>query len=288
VIEAGSCELVHDVICPVPAAVTLEMLGFPREDWPRLSGTFHAVASVRHGTPEFDRAVEDMAWVAGRVHEEVEDRRRSPREDGLSFIVTHQIEGGPIDDRDAEGLAFMAIAGGVDTTTALTASALVHLSRFPQHRQVLIDRPELIDSATEEFLRLYPPARTHARTVVTDVEMGAARLRSGDRVLLSEAAACRDPQAFDGPDEFVVDRFPNRHIAFGVGMHRCPGSHLARAEFKETLRQLLVRMPDLVVDLDGVVEYPNWAVIGGWAKIPATFTPGSRVLDAGQGPGGEG
>jgi cytochrome P450 len=288
VIEAGSCELVHDVICPVPAAVTLEMLGFPREDWGRLSGTFHAVASVRHGTPEFEQAVEDMAWVSGRVHEELEDRRRSPRGDGLSFIVTHEIEGGPIDDRDAEGLAFMAIAGGVDTTTALTASALVHLSRFPEHRQLLIDRPDLIDSATEEFLRLYPPARTHARTVVRDVEVGGARMCGGDRVLLSEAAACRDPQAFDGPDEFVADRFPNRHIAFGVGMHRCPGSHLARAEFKETLRQLLVRMPDLVVDLDGVVEYPNWAVIGGWAKIPATFTPGSRVLDAGRGPGGKG
>ena len=278
VIETGSCEFVGDVICPVPSAVTLELLGFPREDWHRLASTFHAVASVRHGTAEFDRAVADMAWVAERVHDELVERRARPRADGLSFIAGHEVDDAPISDRDAEGLAFMAIAGGVDTTTALTASALVHLGRFPEVRRTLLERPDLIDSATEEFLRFYPPARTHARTVTADVEVGGARLRGGDRVLLSEAAACRDPAAFDDPDDFVVDRFPNRHIAFGVGMHRCPGSHLARAEFKETLRQVLARMPDFEVDVAGIVEYPNWAVIGGWAAIPATFTPGRRML----------
>jgi cytochrome P450 len=278
VIEAGACELVQDVVCPVPAAVTLEMLGFPRQDWSRLAGTFHAMASVRHGTPEFERAVQDMEWVTRRIGEELSERRHGPRDDGLTFIATHDLDGEPISEEDAAGWAFMAVGGGVDTTTALTASALIHLGRFPGDRQHLIENPDQIDSATEEFLRLYPPARTHARTVAKDVEIGPVRLCPGDRVLLSEASACRDPLAFDNPDEFIADRFPNRHIAFGMGMHRCPGSHLARAEFKETLRQVLARMPDFDVDFDGVVEYPNWAVIGGWARIPATFTPGPRRL----------
>jgi cytochrome P450 len=278
VIESGSCEFAHDLVCPVPAAVTLEMLGFRAEDWARLSGAFHRTASFKHGTPEFEKAVSDTAWVSERIREELAERRRTPRDDGMSFIVSHDVDGAPISDHDAEGLVFMAVAGGVDTTTSFTSSALIHLSKHPGPRQMLIDNPELLDSATEEFLRFYPPARTHARTVARDVEIGGVCMFRGDRVLLSEASACRDPEAFDNPEEFLVDRFPNRHIAFGVGMHRCPGSHLARAEFKEIIREVLARMPDYEVDLEGVEEYPNWAVIGGWARIPATFTPGERRL----------
>jgi cytochrome P450 len=278
VIEKGACEFARDVVCRVPAAVTLEMLGFPEHDWPRLSSAFHQTAAFRHGTPEFEQAVADMGWVSQRIREEIADRRNAPRDDGMTFVVSHDIDGAPISDSDAEGLVFMAVAGGVDTTTAFTSSALIHLSRYPDQRRRLLDDLELLDSATEEFLRFYPPARTHARTVARDVELGGVCMAVGDRVLLSEASACRDPLAFDEPETFVVDRFPNRHIAFGVGMHRCPGSHLARAEFKEIVRQVLTRMPDYQVDLDAVEEYPNWAVIGGWACIPATFTPGRPLL----------
>ena len=110
-----------------------------------------------------------------------------------------------------------------------------------------------------------------------DTELGGCPVAKGDRVLLSEVSANHDESAFPDADRFVIDRFPNRHVAFGLGIHRCPGSHLARAQFKEMLRQVLERMPDYTVRDADVVEYTNWSAIGGWARLPATFTPGRRI-----------
>jgi cytochrome P450 len=196
----------------------------------------------------------------------------------MSFIVSHDVDGHQIARTDAEAVVLLVIGGGVDTTTSLTSSALVYLGRHPELRAPLLDDPSILDSGTEEFLRMYPPARTHARIAVRDIELGGCHISAGDRVLLSEVSACHDERAFPDADRFIIDRFPNRHVAFGLGIHRCPGSHLARAQFKEIMRQVLQRMPDYRVDQQQIVEYPNWSSIGGWAKIPATFSPGGRLL----------
>ena len=98
-------------------------------------------------------------------------------------------------------------------------------------------------------------------------------MQAGDRVLLSEVSACHDEREFPDAERFVLDRSPNRHVAFGMGIHRCPGSHLARLEFTEMLTQVLDRMPDYVLDDDGTVEYPNWSAIGGWGRIQVRVTP---------------
>jgi cytochrome P450 len=127
--------------------------------------------------------------------------------------------------------------------------------------------------ATEEFLRFYPPARAHKRIVAADTEFGGVQMKQGEAVLLSEVAAGRDDAEFPDADQFVIDRNPNRHVSFGVGIHRCPGSHLARIVFSETITAVLERMPDYEIALDRVEEYPDWAMVGGWSRIPATFTP---------------
>ena len=98
-IESGHCEMAHDIACPVPAAVILEHLGFPEHEWPRISGAFHGIGSVPRGSPEFARAVADMGWVASRVSEEVALRRESPRDDALSFIARHDVDGRPMTRR---------------------------------------------------------------------------------------------------------------------------------------------------------------------------------------------
>ena len=113
-----------------------------------------------------------------------------------------------------------------------------------------------------------------------DFEFAGCPMRKGDRVLLSEVSSGRDQSAFPDADTFVLDRNPNRHLSFGVGLHRCVGSHLARIEFAEVLGQILQRLPDYEIDIDAVVEYPNWAMVGGWASLPATFTPGPRIGSA--------
>ena len=276
-IEAGECELTHDLTVPVPGAVTLEWLGFPEDDWRMISAAFHDVAAYSRGTPEHRAAQGAFGTVMTRIREEVGRREHAPRDDAMSAITHHEIDGERIPRETAESIVFMTVGGGVDTTTALIGAALLHLAQFPDDRRRLLEQPDLLLTATEEFLRFYPPARTHARTVTEDFEFEGCAMRRGDRVLLSEFSSGRDQHAFPDADTFVIDRNPNRHLSFGVGIHRCVGSHLARLEFAEVITQVLQRLPDFEIDVDAVVEYPNWASIGGWAKLPATFTPGPRA-----------
>jgi cytochrome P450 len=276
-IEVGTVEFTHDLTVPVPGAVTLEWLGFPEEDWRPISEAFHNVAAYSRGTPEHRAAQAEFGNVMARIREEVELRDTSPCDDAISAISHHEIDGERIDRATAESIVFMTVGGGVDTTTALIGAALLHLSQFPDDRKRLIAEPDLLVTATEEFLRYYPPARTHARTVTEDVEFAGCPMRKGDRVLLSEFSSGRDEHAFVSADEFVIDRNPNRHLSFGVGLHRCVGSHLARIEFAEVITSILTRLPDFEIDEDAVAEYPNWASVGGWATLPATFTPGTRL-----------
>jgi cytochrome P450 len=276
-IEAGEVEFTHGLSVPVPGAVTLEWLGFPDADWRPISEAFHNVAAYTRGTPEHRAAQMEFGGVMERIHEEVGLRYETPRDDAMSRIAHHDIDGERIARETAESIVFMTVGGGVDTTTALIGAALLHLSHFPDDRRRLLEEPDLLVTATEEFLRYYPPARTHARTVTEDIEFAGCPMRKGDRVLLSEISSGRDGQAFPDADAFVIDRNPNRHLSFGVGLHRCVGSHLARIEFAEVLTAVLTRLPDFRIDEAAVVEYPNWASIGGWAKLPATFTPGERI-----------
>lgn len=269
-IGTGTAELAGQLSVPVPAAVTMEWLGWPPDEWMRAASTFHNMARFEMSSPEFMRAARQFGWLSMRIHEEVAQRRAAPCDDVMSIISNHEIDGRPISAPEAESMVLLAIGGGVDTTTSLTSAALVHLGQHPDLRARLSGDRSLIRLATEEFLRFYPPARTHARTVTTDVEFGGCPLRAGDRVLLSEASACHDPAAFPDANEFIADRRPNRHVAFGAGIHRCPGSHLARIEFEEIMNAVLDRLGDY--ELGEPVEYPNWSTIGGWAEIPITFT----------------
>jgi len=277
VIEQGACDLVDDFTVPVPASVVLEWMGFPRAEWEWLWTAFHGVAAHPNGTPEHRRATEAYADVMTRITEELRARVRTPRDDALTTIATHEVNGVRITEDVARSIAFLTVTGGIDTTTSFTGAALLHLAQHPADRARLLADPEVLTLATEEFLRYYPPARTHARTVATDTVFEGIAMRRGERVLLSEAAAGRDESAFPNADEFVIDRDPNRHLAFGVGIHRCPGSHLARVEFTEMLTTVLRRIPDYAIDPTGVEEYPTWSMVGGWRHLPASFTPGTRT-----------
>jgi cytochrome P450 len=278
VIERGACDFVDDLTCPVPAAVVLEWMGFPREEWPWFSDAFHGVSAFPNGTPEHRKATDAYAVVMRRIVEELRDRITSPRDDALSAIAHHEIDGVRISEEIARSIAFLTVTGGVDTTTTLTGAALVHLAEHRDDRTRLIDDPQLLPLATEEFLRYYPPARSHARTVAVDTVFEGIEMKRGERVLLSEVAAGRDESAFDRADEFLIDRNPNRHLSFGVGIHRCVGSHLARVEFTEMITAVLERLPDYEIPAARIEEYPDWGIFGGWRRLPATFTPGKPVL----------
>ncbi|MBO0855746.1 MAG: cytochrome P450, partial [Nocardia sp.] len=162
--------------------------------------------------------------------------------------------------------------------TALTAHALEWLSQHPDQRETLSnERETLLDSATEEFLRFYTPAAGDGRTINQDCAMAGRTFAEGDRLWLSWAMANRDPEVFEDPNEIILDRHRNRHYSFGLGIHRCIGSNLARTVFKRMLLAVLDRMPDYRCDPETTVHYDTIAVIQGMRHLPATFTPGPRL-----------
>lgn len=271
VLSTGRCDFVTDLAVPVPAAVTMEYLGFPEHEWLPLASVFHEISAHPSGNPIREAAIARFGDVLAACRRELEQRRIEPRDDAVSAIATYRIDGELVELDLLTNLVGQVMGGGVDTTTALTSAALVHLGRARDLRARLRDEPGLWATSTEEFLRMYPPARTFARTVTTDTELGGCPMHAGERVVVSMVSANHDDAAFPGADRFEPDRFPNRHLTFGMGIHRCPGSHLARIMFTEMVSAVLERMPDYELVEAELEEYPYWGAVGGWAHIPATF-----------------
>lgn len=132
-------------------------------------------------------------------------------------------------------------------------------------------------SATEEYLRYFSVNETLTRTVTRNVELDGQQLRRGDHLILSWLSANRDPDEFERPDEVILDRAPNTHLAFGVGPHRCIGMHMARSMFQVLMAEILSRIPDYRIDRDGTRFYAGNPELNGVVTMPATFPPGSRT-----------
>ncbi|MFJ6656386.1 cytochrome P450 [Streptomyces sp. NPDC091377] len=277
-IELGSCDLVRDLTNPLPAAVTLDWLGFPEEDWAKLAGPIHDIFAAPAGSERALRGAAGLSSMDQRIRDLVAERRRAPRADAVSALVAgRRADGSAFGDDELVSVVGLLIAGGVDTTTSLTGSTLVHLARHPEQRRRLIDSPDLLDGATEEFLRAFAPSQSMARTVTGDVEVGGCPMRAGDRVLIPWVAANHDPAVFPDPERIRLDRDASRHLSFGIGSHRCAGAHLARAMFRAMTAQVLTRLPDYRVIEEGLVPYPTRGNQSGWDAVPAVFTPGPRA-----------
>jgi cytochrome P450/ferredoxin-NADP reductase len=281
-VEFGSCDFVRDLTNPLPAAVTLDWLGFPEQDWPKLAGPIHDIFAAVAGSVRAMRGAAGLAYMDQRIRELIRDRREAPREDAVSVLVAaRRADGSVFTEDELVSVIGLLIAGGVDTTTSLTGSVLVHLSRHPEQRRQLIESPDLLDSATEEFLRVFAPSQSMARTLRADAEVGGCPMHKGDRVLIPWVAANHDPAVFSDPAQVRLDRDASRHLSFGIGTHRCAGAHLARAMFREMLTQVLTRIPDFRVLDEGLVAYPTRGNQSGWDAIPAVFTPALRIGDSG-------
>jgi cytochrome P450 len=276
VIENGSCDFVHDIAVRVPAFMTLELLGIPTEKWQLYAEPLHASAWAPPDTPEHERMQEGIAWLLGDLAAELDRHRDEPDDGLLTHIVNAEIDGEPMPQEHMVGMAFLLAVGGLDTTAALLSNTFLYLDEHPDLRAPLRDDPELRTSAFDEFMRYFTPTQSLARTATCDVEIGGQQIKAGDRVFISWAAANRDPEEFDAPNEVVLDRFPNRHSAFGLGAHRCVGSHVGRAQWNIVMEDVLRRMGDYRVLRDGVEKYQSVAVVYGYRSIPCEFSPGPR------------
>ncbi|MFV2108763.1 cytochrome P450 [Micromonospora sp. LOL_015] len=283
-VTEGSVDFVRDLTNPLPAAVTLDWLGFPEAEWPKLAKPIHDIFAALPGSERAIRGGQGLAYMDERIRELIHARRAEPADDAVSYLVAQRRPDGELFGVDElVSVIGLLIAGGVDTTTSLTGSTLVHLSRHPEQRQRLIDSPDLLDGATEEFLRVFAPSQSMARTARADAEVGGCPVSAGERILIPWVAANHDPAVFPEPEQVRLDRDATRHLSFGIGSHRCAGAHLARLMFREMITQVLTRLPDYQVVEDGLVGYPTKGNQTGWDAIPAVFTAGRRAADAAAG-----
>lgn len=276
-IEKGKCDFVDDLTNPLPALVTMKFFGLALDEFEKFANPLHEVYSIPRNTPEFLEAVKGLEWMHRRLQEEIEARRAEPKDDFIGYIVQARVDGEPLPDDIMREIFFNVMAGGVDTTTALTSNVLLHLNDHHEDRQRLAENPAMLPVACEEFVRFFSPIHGFARNVKQEVTISGRTMQPGDRVFLAYASANRDEDNFDKPDKVDIARFPNRHMGFGAGIHRCVGSFLARVMFEEMMKEVLARIPDYVIDRAASRHYSSVAAINGWNKLPATFTPGSRV-----------
>jgi len=277
-IESGAIDFVDDLANVVPAVLTLAMMGLPLKDWPIYSGPSHAMVYTPPTSPDMPRVVQEAIRMMQRLAQAVVEARQQPRPGLIDALIHAQINGNSPSDEDIRGALILLIGGGFDTTTALTAHSLEWLSEHPTERERLrAERDSLLDSATEEFLRFYTPAPGDARTFSSDCAIAGTTFKEGDRLWLSWAMANRDASVFPDPNSIDLSRKGNRHSSFGLGIHRCIGSNMARMTFKRMLVHVLDRMPDFVCDPAGTAHYETIGVINGMKHLPATFTPGPRI-----------
>jgi len=202
-----------------------------------------------------------MTEIRDYMAEVMELRRAQPGDDLISYLVTTELDGEPLDDDLIQRILVLQLIAGIDTTWSSIGSALLHLAKVPDDRHRLVQEPELLPVATEELLRAYAPVNV-TRRVAKDAEIGGVEMREGEYVMMSFPTACRDPQQFDRPDEVVIDRAENRHIAFGAGIHRCLGSNLARLEMHVALDTWLRHIPEFELASGAEVEWSRGQIRG--------------------------
>ncbi len=260
-VESGRCDVGTDYAQQIPVRVIATMLGVGTERADEFVGWVRGV--LEFGLTDGDVRIEARTALIGFFKEQVDDRRANPRENDLiTEMVQAEVDGEPVPEDIILGVCNLMLVAGIDTTWSAIGSSLWHLAQHPEHRQQLRDDPDVWPLAIEELLRAYSPV-TMARVATRDTEFKGCPIKEGDKIIMAFPAGNRDPEVFENPDEVVLDRERNRHIAFGSGIHRCAGSNLARLELRVALQTFLERIPDFeLVDPDAV----TWA--GGQVRGP--------------------
>ncbi len=224
----------------IPVRVIAQMLGFPQEDADRFRGFVkHVLEGV--SLPMEERA-EGMMVLFEYLREQVQDHIDNPRDDLTSFLLDAEMDGEQLDIGHVGGTIALLLLAGIDTTWSAIGASIWHLAKTPADRERLVREPDLLPTAIEELLRAYAPV-TMARLVKEDMDWKGCPMKAEEWVLLPFPAANRDPEMFEDPDQVVIDREVNRHAAFGLGIHRCAGSHLARMELRVALEEWLRAYP---------------------------------------------
>jgi cytochrome P450 len=265
-IDRGSCDLVEEFTVPLPSEVFLTMFGLPLEEL----DTFLAMKEGIIRAP--GATLKEQQEVRRRTSQEIYDyfdgildeRQARPRDDLLSGFLTAEIEGEQLTRHEILDICYLLMIAGLDTVTASLDCFFGYLAANAGQRQALVDDPSKVPAAVEEMLRFESPVMGVARIALEDTEVGGEPIRAGDHIMVLLGSANTDDGEFPDADSVDFGRAVNRHLAFGGGIHRCLGSHLARQELRVAIREFHTRIPS-------------------YSLAPGTelsFTPGIRALES--------
>ncbi len=245
----------------IPIRVIIGMLGFPQEDADLFRRFIHQVMEDVDLPPEERLANMENGEIDAYMDARIAEHLAEPRDDLTSFLLDAEIGGQKLERDHVRGTMLLLMIAGIDTTWSAIGASLWHLASHPDDRRRLAAEPALMGTAVEEFLRAYAPV-TMARLVAKDVELDGRMLHEGDWVLLPFPAGNRDPDAFEDAGAVHLDRTDNRHAAFGLGIHRCLGSNLARMELRVALEEWMARYPEFELADETAVTWSSGQVRG--------------------------
>jgi cytochrome P450 len=258
-ITGGRADGASDYAQQIPPRVIASMLGIPKDSAETFTGWVRGFLELGATDPELRN--ESARNIFGYLDERIQERKQHPGDDLISYLLAQKVDGQPVPEPHVLGTCFLILVAGIDTTWSSIGSALWHLAQHPEDRARLIAEPDLMPNAVEELLRAYSPV-TMARYVASDVEYAGCPMHEGDKVLMNFPAANRDPAVFEHPDQVILDREKNPHIAFGVGIHRCAGSNLARMEMRVAIEEWLKRISDFRLEDPDTVTWAGGQVRG--------------------------
>jgi cytochrome P450 len=252
----------------IPVYVIARMLGLPLEDSDYFRETVHMV--LEEIGAEFGERQGAFEKLDAYLSMHVQDHIDNPKDDLIGFLLNAKIYDQPLSPQHVVGTIILLMVAGIDTTWSSIGSSIWHLAQHPSDLQRMVNEPELLPTAIEELLRMYAPV-TMARIVSQDAEIGGCPVKRGESVLLPFPAANRDPEVFPDADKVIIDREENRHVAFGLGIHRCLGSNLARLELRVAVQVFIQRFPKFELADPSTVTW-SLGQARGPRKLPVRVT----------------
>jgi cytochrome P450 len=245
----------------IPVRLISKMLGFPDADADILRGFVHVILEAVNLTAEERDNLFDTSGIDEYLDARIAEHIEAPRDDLTTYLLEAELDGNRLHPDHVRGTMILLMVAGIDTTWSAIGASLWHLAQHPEDRRRLVAEPDLMITALEELLRVYAPV-TMARLVAEDFTFEGCPFKEGEWVLLPFPAANRDPDVFPDADRVVLDRAENRHSAFGLGIHRCLGSNLARLELRVALEEWLARFPEFELVDPGAVTWSKGQVRG--------------------------
>ena len=278
IVERGECDFVDDLAIDLPIAAICAVLGIPDADRRQLFNWTNVLIGAQD--PMLRGSDETLFTALGEIGqytgELVADRQQNPREDLLTQIIHAEIDGERLEFEELVSFFILLFGAGNETSRNSLSLGMKALMDNPAQRQKVIEDPDLLPTAIDEIFRYVSPLMHFRRTATRDTEIGGQPIAAGEKVVMWSASANRDERVFQDPDRFDVTRQTPGvvHTAFGSGIHKCLGQHLARLELTSMYRELLARVPDM--EPAGDVEYVRSNLFYGLKAMPVRFTPSAR------------